>query len=235
MPTPLIGITTYGIDEKGDYRLPALYSDCVRRAGGTPLLIPPGSPDHENILSVLSGIVLSGGGDIDPKCYQGVQHDSIYGVNVERDASEIEFVRLILKFGLPTLAICRGMQVVNIALGGTLVEDIPSEVGTNTIHRAPPRNPIEHEVRITTDSRLYSIINTKKMVVASWHHQAIRKLAKGFKIVTTALDGTIEAIESQFYPNLIAIQWHPELSAAQDPLQQNLFNELIALSKKKKT
>jgi len=235
MPTPLIGITTYGIDEKGDYRLPALYADSVRRAGGTPLLIPPGSTDQENILAVLSGVVLSGGGDIDPKHYQGAQHDSIYGVNAERDASEIEFVRLILKFGLPTLAICRGMQVINTALGGTLVEDIPSEIGTKTIHRSSPRNPIEHEIVITPDSQLFSMLNTNKMVVASWHHQVIRKLVKGFKVAATALDGTIEAIESQSYPNLIAIQWHPELTAAQDPLQQKLFYELVAISKSKKT
>jgi putative glutamine amidotransferase len=235
MPPPLIGITTYGLDEKGVYSLPALYVECVRRAGGIPLLIPPGNSNLEDILRVLSGVVLAGGGDIDPKHYQGAQNNSIYGVNAERDTSEIELVRHLLKIGLPTLAICRGMQVVNTALGGTLIEDVPSEIGTKIVHRAPPRNPIEHEIVITTESRLFSILNTDKAVAASWHHQALRKVAGGFKVAATAADGTIEAIESQSYPNLIAIQWHPELTAAQDPVQQNLFNKLIALTNLKKT
>ena len=235
MPSPLIGITTYGIDENGDYRLPALYAVCVRRAGGTPLLIPPGNSNLENVLAVLSGVVLTGGGDIDPKYYQGYQHDFLYGVNEERDVSEIKLVRSILNRDLPTLAICRGMQIVNTAFGGTLIADIPSEIGTNTIHRLPPRNPTEHEILIDRDSRLFSIVKSKKMVVASWHHQAIKKIAEDFEVAATAPDGTIEAIESPSYSNLIAIQWHPELTAAQNPLQQKLFDQLIVLINKKKS
>ena len=231
MPSSLIGVTTYGVDEKDDYRLPSLYVECIRRAGGEPLLIPPGDGHLEDILSVLSGVVLVGGGDIDPKHYNGTQHKAVYGINEERDISEIELTRHLLKQQLPTLAICRGMQVVNIALGGTLIEDVPSEIGTKTIHRLPPRLPVEHDIIISPGSRLASIINESKIVAASWHHQAIREVAGSFSVVASAPDGTIEAIESESYPNLIAVQWHPELTAAGDVIQQRLFDEFLKIIK----
>jgi len=228
MSSPLIGVTTYGIDGEGDYRLPSLYIECIRRAGGSPLLIPPGETHLEEILAAVSGIVLAGGGDIDPKHYHGIQHETVYGINAERDLSEIRLARYLLIKQIPTLAICRGTQIINIALGGTLIEDLPSEIGTHTVHRLLPRKSIEHDIEIASGSKLASIIKQNKITAASWHHQAIRKVAENFAVVATAPDGTIEAIESDMHPELVAIQWHPELTASRDPIQQLLFDELIS-------
>jgi len=108
-----------------------------------------------------------------------------------------------------------------------LIEHLPDEVGVTTLHRAPPREPVEHFVEISTDSRLLKIIGQSTIQVASWHHQAIRSPGKGLRVVARAPDNTIEAVELEDNPRLIAVQWHPELTGAHDPLQQKLFETLV--------
>lgn len=229
--SPRIGITTYGRDEGNRFPLPGEYVDAVRRAGGVPLLIPPGESRLGDILSLLDGLVLAGGGDLNPALYGGTMHETIYMVDAERDRSELDLARAVLDSGLPTLAICRGLQVVNIALGGTLHEHLPDVVGESILHRAPPREPIEHDVTIDAQSRLAAIMGETHVSTASWHHQAIREPAPSLTITAHAPDGTIEAFELPAHPWLIGVQWHPELTAARDAHQQRLFDTLIATAR----
>lgn len=230
MKQPVIGITTYGRDDKGRYTLPSEYVAAVERAGAVPVLIPP-LPDHaQRYLELVDGIVLAGGGDLDPAHYGGQRPDTLYSIDAGRDALELELARRIVERRLPTLAICRGMQVLNVALGGTLIEHLPAVVGEDVLHRAPPREPTPHAVRLKAGSRLAAVAGATEFAAMSWHHQAIRKAAPGLEVVATAPDGTIEAVELKDSPWLIAVQWHPELTAAKDPAQQRLFDALVAAS-----
>jgi len=233
MQNPIIGITTYGRDENKRFSLPAYYVDAVRRAGGIPVLIPPGEADLPALLSMTHGVILAGGGDIDPEHYAGTSHETIYLLDPERDKSELALARILVNQDLPLLGICRGSQVINVALGGTLIEHLPDVVGEDVLHRAPPRQPIAHEVRIDPKSRLAGIMGQTIIVPMSWHHQAIRQLAPSLRVVACAPDGTIEAVEKPDHPWLIAVQWHPEITAANEPEEQHLFDELIAAAQRR--
>ena len=224
---PLIGLTTYGRNADNRFTLPAEYIDAVRRAGGIPVLIPPGESHWKAVVETLDALILTGGGDIDPGRYGGRRHETNYGIDLERDALEIELARWVMDSGLPTLGICRGAQVLNVTRGGKLIEHIPDEVGERILHRAPPREPIAHGIRLKAGSRLARIFGREEFEAASWHHQALRGVAEGFEAVGHAPDGTIEAIELTSHPWLIAVQWHPELTAASDPLQQKLFDAIV--------
>jgi putative glutamine amidotransferase len=232
---PLIGITTYGRGADGRFRLPAEYVDAVRRAGGMPVLVPPGG-DLDQLLDELDGWVLSGGGDLDPRRYDGHSHPTIERVDAERDATELELARRLVADDLPALCICRGAQVLNVALGGSLIEHLPDEVGEAVVHRAPggtgayPRHPVE----AAAGSRLAAIMGAEQVEPASWHHQAVRRLASGLTVVARAPDGTIEAFEKPGRESLIAVQWHPEVTAGEDPTQQRLFDALVAAAARRR-
>ena len=228
---PLIGLTTYGRSADNRYTLPAEYVDAVRRAGGIPVLLAPGEPHWERLLGKLDALILTGGGDIDPDRYSGLRHQTLYGVDQERDTLEWALARHVVTSGMPTLGICRGAQILNVAHGGTLIEHIPDESGEVVLHRAPPREPIPHSVTLKPGSRLAQLLGRDEISVTSWHHQAPRKVAAGFEVVASATDGIIEAIEMPTHPWLIAVQWHPELSAASDPLQQRLFDAVVAAAR----
>lgn len=224
---PVIGITTYGRDERGRYTLPAEYVAAVERAGGVPVLIPPLPALAARYLALVDGFVLAGGGDLDPAHYGGNAHETLYSVDAQRDALELELARRIVERRRPALAICRGLQVVNVALGGSLIEHLPAVVGEQVLHRAPPREPTPHPVRVKAGSRLAAIAGVTEFAPMSWHHQAVRTLAPGLEAVATAPDGTIEAVELAAHPWLLAVQWHPELTAQREPAQQRLFDALI--------
>jgi len=224
---PSIGITTHGRSATGRFDVNAKYVDAVRRAGGFPVLLPPGETRPEECFEFLDGIVLTGGPDVDPKRYGGKMHAEVYGVDPERDASEIALVKAILEFDKPTLAICRGMQVLNVALGGSLIEHVPDEAGETVRHR-DGKDYQSHPVAIESRSNLARILGATRVSTASWHHQAVRKPAAGFLVVAKADDGVIEAIEHPDHPHLVAVQWHPEHTAATDALQQKLFDQLVA-------
>ncbi len=227
---PLIGVTTYSINGQGEIPLPFQYVDSVRRAGGIPLLIPPGETQLESVLDTIDGLVLAGGGDICPSRYGGRGHETIYMVNPERDETELRLVDLLLARRLPTLAICRGLQILNVALGGTLHPHLPDVVGEQVTHRLPPREPTLHPIRLTPDSRLVATLETEHLSGMSWHHQAIDQLGRGVRPVAHAEDGVVEAIELDDRPELVAVQWHPELTSHDDPAQQALFDQLIQRS-----
>lgn len=224
---PSIGITTHGRSSTGRFDVNAKYVDAVRRAGGYAVLLPPGGTHPEECFEFLDGIVMTGGPDVAPALYGGRQHPEVYGVDPERDASEIALVKALVELQKPTLAICRGMQVLNVALGGTLVEHVPDEAGTRVLHR-DGKDYLTHDVEVDPRSRLFSVVKSKRIATPSWHHQAVRTPADGFQVVARADDGVIEAIEHPDLPDLVAVQWHPEHSAATDRAQQALFDALVA-------
>ncbi len=224
---PIIGVTTNDRWEHS-YRLREEYVDAVRRAGGIPVMLPPGEPHWAELLPRLDGIIFSGGVDVDPARYQGnSHHPTLSRFENARDETEIELTRQLVQSRLPMLYICRGIQVLNVALGGSLIEHLPDEVGDAVSHRLPPKDPTPHAITLAEDSRLAKIIGQTDVTTASWHHQAARDVAPGFTVVAHAPDGTIEALENPDIPHLVAVQWHPELTAATDPSQQALFDWLV--------
>lgn len=229
---PLIGITTYARNEENKFELPAAYIDAVRRAGGVPLLVPPGEIRWQRFLGHVHGLVFTGGGDIDPQHYGGNDHETIYMVDRERDTSELALGRAAVERKIPTLAICRGAQVFNVALGGTLFEHLPDVVGDAVAHRAPPREPTHHPVTVQEDSRLARVVKELEFTCVSWHHQGLKDIAADFEIVAHAADGAIEAVEMRDHPWLVGVQWHPEITAAEDATQQRLFDALVEAASK---
>ena len=228
MNLPLIGITSYGRDEEGRFALPVEYVEAVRRAGGVPLLVPPGETNWSPLLTSVDGWILTGGGDMDPGVYGGAGHETVYMVDPERDASEFELARHLVEERVPTFGICRGIQVLNVVLGGDLHVHLPAVVGEQIAHRAPPRLPIPHRVQLQAGTKLAAIVKDLEFEVASWHHQGIRKVGAALEAVAHAPDGVVEAVEMAAHPWLIGVQWHPELTAAHQPQQQRLFDAFVA-------
>lgn len=229
MDRPLIGLTTYGRNAKGRYELQAEYSWCVFRAGGAPVLLPPvgGGELACTWLDRIDALVLTGGGDVDPATYGGKSHPTMYTLDAERDASESSLAHEVLERDLPILAICRGLQVVNVVMGGTLYPHLPEVFGSKIAHRLPPREPTLHSVRVTPGSKLANALGATEVEGVSWHHQAIRDMAPGLVATAYAPDGVIEGAEATDRQWLVGVQWHPEMSADRDPVQQRLFDALV--------
>jgi putative glutamine amidotransferase len=236
---PLIGITTYGRQtppgaQRPGFRLPAVYVDAVRRAGGIPVLLPPNEETVDALVERLDGFVLSGGGDIESSIYGAERHPTVDRVDPERDAFELALTRAVVAREVPMLSICRGCQVVNVALGGTLVQHLPDVVGETIAHReSTPEGEERHPVRVERGSRLAAALATMEPVPVSSHHQAVERVAPGLVPVAWAADGTIEALELPGHPWMIAVQWHPEISAAEDSSQQRLFEGLVAAARER--
>jgi putative glutamine amidotransferase len=189
------------------------YVESVRRAGGEPRVL---SIDAEPSLEGLDGILFTGGGDVDPAHYQQDRHLKTNEPDAARDAYELELAKLALAQDTPTLAVCRGLQVLNVAAGGTLIQDIPAEINQALGHQVDsPPFAIAHEVWITPGSALSTVMQEQLadgdvLQVNSRHHQAIGRAASGFSVAATAPDGVIEAIERPDARFCIAVQWHPE-------------------------
>lgn len=227
---PLIGITTHGRDEQGHFHLSALYVEAVRRAGGIAVLLPPGDDSPDEILTRLNGLIFTGGGDILPCLYGGPEHEANYMMDSERDEAERNLMRSVVERGTPVLCVCRGLQILNVALGGTLHAHLPDVVGEEILHRAPPREPVSHPVRIQPGTLLASLLGTTTCTPESWHHQAVDNPGRGLSAIAHSEDGVIEALAHESHPWLVAVQWHPELTATSDPAQQALFGGLVRRS-----
>lgn len=206
---PLIGITSKREPVKGrpHVTLPEGYIKAIVQAGGTPVALPVLS-DKESILHIVSlmdGLLFSGGGDIHPKFYGDEIRFDMEISPEERTLFEIHLLKAVLERRKPVLGICLGIQSINVALGGTLYQDIPQEVEGHINHRAA------HYITIREDSLLGHILeNPQDIEVSSAHHQAIKEPGKGLQPVAIAPDGVIEAVELEDYPFLIGVQWHPE-------------------------
>jgi putative glutamine amidotransferase len=234
MKAPFIGVTgvTRNVSGADRVSLNAAYPLAVLRAGGIPLVLSPliGTGHNEEILDAIDGLVLSGGEDIDPAFYNQPRHPRLGDVDPVRDAFEIALFRDAQVRALPVLAICRGIQLVNVALGGTLWQDIPSEVpGALNHNPGTERDARTHLVEITPGSRLAAALGGTRFEVNSFHHQAIRDLAPGLAVTATSPDGIIEGGEGSAQdPWLLAVQWHPEEFHRQDEAPDHgLFGALM--------
>ncbi|AFY72556.1 putative glutamine amidotransferase [Synechococcus sp. PCC 7502] len=230
MLKPIIGITMYGKNAEGDYSLQSSYVKSVRDAGGIPLLLPPGESDPSVLLSKLDGVILAGGGDIEPEIYNGESHPAVYAVDPERDRFEIALAKLALSQNVPILGICRGLQVLNVADGGDLVPHVPDLFGTDIAHRHDHEEETKgtiHTVEVIADTKLAIAMGVTTAEVTSWHHQAILNVSPNWDIAAKAPDGVVEAIEHKLHPWAIAVQWHPEM-ASNDLSQQRLFQAIVA-------
>ena len=237
---PVIGITTRPRDVSSSegtssaYTAQRTYTDAVLRAGGVPVLLAPvPDPRVGALLERIDGLVLSGGGDLDPARYGGQRDDTTYGIDFDRDEFEIEAVKIAASRRLPVLAICRGLQVVNVALGGSLIEDIPTEIGSadHTVIGHEVFNGHQH-VSLDPTCFVSRVVGADDLHVNSIHHQAVRELAPGFRAVGWADDGVVEAIEYEdaTWP-LLAVQWHPEyLDDVDDLPSRALFKALVDLA-----
>jgi len=225
-PRPVIGITTYLVPAAwGAWNMeaalvPADYVRAVSAAGGTPVLIPPGSSLPET-LDLVDGLVFSGGSDLDPSLYSADAHPETSGVIRERDDFELELMRAALERDVPMLAICRGSQVLNVALGGDLEQHVPDRVGTE-LHREVPGVFSEHDVAVASGTRLASILGDRHDV-KSHHHQGFGALGAGLLEAARAPDGTLEALEDPSRRFTVGVLWHPE--AGED---RALFEALVA-------
>lgn len=234
MTAPLIGITTSRKSVKPDgiqVYLNDAYIQAVLEVGGLPVLIPAGLPEGTlaEMLPRLDGVLLSGGGDVDPALFAGQPHPKVYGVDPTRDELEISLVRLAVKDERPILAICRGAQVLNVALGGSLYTHIADQLPGALAHERgsdAPRTRLSHEVEVQAGTRLAAILQPGKVGVNSLHHQGIRDLAPGLKVSATSSDGLVEGAELPGHPFAVAVQWHPEW--LQDhPIQRALFRAFV--------
>lgn len=228
-----MGISSYARGgQRLSFSVPCEYVDAVRKAGGVPLVLPPVlGPVHE-ALEVIDGLILPGGGDIHPEHYGGDEHEANYGICHERDHFELVLARAALERpNLPILCVCRGMQLLNVALGGDLIVHIPDVFGTKVIHRTADVQALPHPVEIAPGSHVARVYGTTTAEVQSVHHQAVGRLGEGLRAVAWAADGVVEAIESGRHDFVVGVQWHPELDVLGDDRPAGLFDELVARSR----
>ena len=211
---PVIGITTYVTDARfGDWEaesalVPSAYVNAIERAGGRPLLVPPSEEGIDETLDALHGIVFSGGSDLDPETYGQDPHPETTGVAPERDRAELALLQGALARDLPVLAVCRGSQVMNVALGGDLVQHLPEVVGDEK-HKHTAGEFADHDVDLEPGTRLAAVLGDRAPV-KSHHHQGFGRLGAGLREAARAEDGTLEAIEDPERRFALGVLWHPE-------------------------
>ena len=215
-------------------RLRATYLAALENAGLVPIVVPAVDVESSRaVLERVDALVLTGGEDVSPARYGEAPHPALGRISDERDAAEIALVQAAHELRVPTLAICRGVQILNVALGGTLIQDIPSQVGAEINHDPDtPRTSQSHGAEIATDSRLARALGVTRMQVNSVHHQAIRRVAPTLRVVATAPDGVIEAVETA--PDdpwwCVGVQWHPEDLFDRSELDARLFSALAGVT-----
>jgi putative glutamine amidotransferase len=238
MPRPLIGITcgTSALDPHArnpQDRLNTAYSRAVALAGGVPVVLPTGGgPDAAgDVLSRLDGLLLSGGYDVDPSLFGEERHNGTLEIDAERDTSEVPLIRAALKRDMPIFAICRGIQVLNVVLGGTLIQDIPSQYETPICHsQGEARAMTTHRVQACGNSRLRRCLDTDVVDVNSFHHQALKVVAAPLRATATAPDGIVEAAEMDDATFIVGVQWHPEELVTSDKAALNLFRAFVGVA-----
>ncbi|MDZ4769000.1 MAG: gamma-glutamyl-gamma-aminobutyrate hydrolase family protein [Chloroflexota bacterium] len=233
---PLIGISMSTFVTKTGrpyHRSYAMNAQSIADAGGLPVYVPTGLPDdllHE-LYERLDGVLLPGGGDVRPSVYNAAAHPLSANIDDQRDALEITLARWAYADDLPMFGICRGHQVLNVALGGSLVQDIPSEVGADVQHETPnelPRSTLRHAVTLVPGTRLASILGGTRVEVNSLHHQAVEKLAPGMVIAALSPDDEIiEALEAPDKTFALSVQWHPEDLYQHSEAMRRLFTTFV--------
>lgn len=231
---PIIGINC---DYEEEGRLPYSflyrdYSEAIMVAGGIPFLLPIVKDKHdvESFLRRIDGLLLTGGNDVPPERYGEKRHAKTVCVHTDKDTSDFVLLQTAIEMKKPILAICYGIQLVNVFFGGSLIQDIPSEYKSSIAHKDSQSKSYTHSVMIEKDSLLYRIAGKDFTETNSIHHQAIKKLGRGLKDTAHTVDGIIEAIEWTDYPFLLGVQWHPERIMNDDPYHASLFNAFIRAS-----
>jgi putative glutamine amidotransferase len=239
---PIIGITaereSTAPDQPG-FKFQGMftaYIEAIHEAGGLPILIPLTltEDDLDELQSRLDGVLIPGGGDIDPTRYRASPHPQTKNIDADRDRLELNLTRQAVERGRPFFGICRGLQVFNVALGGTLYQDLPSEHPGSVTHSYPwrefPPDRIAHTVKIEEESLLARCVAGEPLIeVNSSHHQAVKDLAPGLEITARAPDGVVEALELSTHPFALAVQWHPE--HLRQPEMRRLFKSFVEAAK----
>jgi putative glutamine amidotransferase len=238
---PLIGIMGWKSDPYGplarySYNLGENYIRAIQAAGGLPVTIPPMLKENElrELFARLDGLLLPGGGDIDPAIFYQARHRLTHDVSDERDRAELALARWALEEDKPVLAICRGIQVMNVATGGTLIQDIPAQVSLAVCHRYSddtPRDFIAHTVRVEMGARLANILGATEVGVNSWHHQSCDAPGNGIVYTAWSPDGVVEGAEAAGRRFAVCVQWHPEEMFHNRADMLALFRALVEASK----
>ena len=237
MSLPRIGLTARrrGVNQPNplveSVALQATYSDAVDRAGGLPVLLAPAEIDEKRAASIvasLDALILTGGTDVNPDLYGEERHPSVEYVDDLQDSFELALLRAALETQIPLLCVCRGMQILNVAFGGDLDQHIVGKPGIGQ-HGIPfGGGGTIHRVSVDEDSRLADVLGTTTPNVECHHHQAVDRVGDGLNVIARAADGTVEALEiADRDAWTIAVQWHPEDTAGEDPHQQRVFDELV--------
>jgi putative glutamine amidotransferase len=208
------------------------YTRSVYGAGGLPIILPMPSADPgvlDEYLAGVDGLLFTGGEDVHPEFYGDCVRKTCEDIDRERDIFELGLAKRALEMGVPTFGICRGIQLLNVACGGTLYQDLSECPGAVPAHRTSreERSHLRHGVRILPDTRLREIVGSEEVKVTSTHHQVINRLGDGLRASARAEDGIIEAIEKPDHPFFLAVQWHPERMADHHPDQLALFQALV--------
>jgi len=212
----------------GGYGVPENYVDAVRRAGGRPALLLSGDDTPvEELLEPFDALLLVGGGDVEPSRYGQEPHAEIYGLEPDRDGFEIALLRHADRSGIPTLAICRGMQVMNVAFGGTLIQHLPDH-REYMEHGTPSGQDLAgHDVKLASGSRVAEAAGVELLACSTHHHQGVDRVGDGLAATGWSEDALIEAIERE-EGWMLGVQWHPEDNAEHDRAQQAVFDALVA-------
>lgn len=186
------------------------YVEAVRRAGAIPVLIPPQPENAEQLMGELDGFLLAGGDDCDPAVYGEERHPTVDPMDVRRQANDLALAEAARKHEVPMLGICLGLQVMNIAAGGTLIQDINSQHDTEIRHASIPEDRARHDVIVEKGTQLAGVLPALELNVNSSHHQAIRRVGQGLRVTALAPDGIVEGVEDPKHPFYLGVQWHPE-------------------------
>jgi putative glutamine amidotransferase len=240
MARPLIGVTTSITVGKAPERayVNSAYLAAVQDAGGVPVPLPPQLDDHalSEIAGRLDGLLLTGGGDIDPALFGESPHETLYEVAPIRDRLEMALVHRFMERRRPILAVCRGIQLLNVALGGSLYQDVGSDPGTQIRHQQnEPRSQPTHQVKVMPGSFLARVLGSEALEVNSMHHQAVKGLGRGLVAVAFAPDGIVEGVElSDPDPDhfVLGVQWHPEELFELDAAARRLFRAFADASRR---
>ena len=237
MRLPVIGITGYADRSARPPNVPVFavartYVRAVASTGGSPLIIPPYLEEDllRTAFEAIDGLILSGGGDLHPSAFGEEDCGLLWRVDERRDRAELSLARWALTERLPVLAICRGIQTLNVSAGGTLVQDIPTQTQGALSHSCVAGRPLPtpaHRVRVEPNSRLAELIGAGDIDVNSAHHQAVKDVGDDLTPVAWAPDGTVEALESPEHPFCIGVQWHPEVMVESAPAMRRLFEGLV--------
>ena len=207
------------------------YVEALRRAGAIPVLIPPQPENAAEVLDGLDGLVLAGGDDCDPAAYGEERHPSVEPMDSRRQNNDLSLAKAARERQIPTLGICLGMQVMNVAAGGTLVQDIDSQLQTEIQHASEPEDRARHDVMIEQGTQLASILGARELDVNSSHHQAIRNVGAGLRVTAHAPDGIVEGLEDPRHPFYLGVQWHPEDMKGEESAS-TLFGAFVEAARK---